>query len=164
MENFPSMYEMYLGMHNFMAPQVHQLITYHDLKGYKSCIDLGGEYKDILDAQKYFFSTTNILPAGINELNSDTHSCTLVMHNNFTMYNISTCVGGTGVVAFELRKQYPEMDVTVFEMENVVELAIEKFIPGNEHLGVKFVAGLREMNFSGLRELNAFDAFFPHFI
>ena len=33
------------------------------------------------------------------------------------------------------------MDVTVFEMENVVQLAKEKFIPGKEHLGVKFVPG-----------------------
>ena len=33
------------------------------------------------------------------------------------------------------------MDVTVFEMENVVQLAKEKFVPGKEHLGVKFVPG-----------------------
>ena len=49
--------------------------------------------------------------------------------------------GGTGVIAFELRKQYPEMDVTVFEMKTVVELAKEKFIHGNEHLGVKWMIG-----------------------
>ena len=33
------------------------------------------------------------------------------------------------------------MDVSVFEMENVVQLAKEKFLPGKEHLGVKFVPG-----------------------
>ena len=49
--------------------------------------------------------------------------------------------GGSGVVAFELKRQYPGMDITVFEMENVVQLANEKFLPGKEHLGVKFVAG-----------------------
>ena len=50
-------------------------------------------------------------------------------------------IGGTGVIAFELRRQHPEMDVAVLEMKNVVELAKERFLPGNEHLGVKFVAG-----------------------
>ncbi len=49
--------------------------------------------------------------------------------------------GGTGVIAFELRRQYPDMDVSVFEMEKVVKLAKERFVPGNEHLNVKFVAG-----------------------
>ena len=42
MENFPSELDMYLGMHNFMAPQAKQLVTHHDLTNYKSCIDLGG--------------------------------------------------------------------------------------------------------------------------
>ena len=50
-------------------------------------------------------------------------------------------VGGSGVIAFELKRQYPEMDVSVFEMENIVQLAKEKFVPGKEHLGVKFVPG-----------------------
>ena len=52
-----------------------------------------------------------------------------------------TVVGGSGVIAFELKRQYPGMDVSVFEMENVVQLAKEKFVPGKEHLGVKFVPG-----------------------
>ena len=45
------------------------------------------------------------------------------------------------MIAFELSRQYPGMQVTVFEMKNVVKLAEERFVPGNEHLGVKFVAG-----------------------
>ena len=45
------------------------------------------------------------------------------------------------MIAFELSREYPGMQVTVFEMKNVVKLAEERFVPGNEHLGVKFVAG-----------------------
>ena len=43
---------MYLGMHNFMAPQVKQLVTHHDLKNYKSCIDLGGKDSFIIRGEK----------------------------------------------------------------------------------------------------------------
>ena len=45
------------------------------------------------------------------------------------------------MIAFELSRQHPGMQVTVFEMKNVVKLAEVRFVPGNEHLGVKFVAG-----------------------
>ena len=59
----------------------------------------------------------------------------------FLLYFIVAIIGGTGVIAFELKRQYPEMDVTVIEMKNAVKLAEEKFVPGNEHLGVKFITG-----------------------
>ena len=52
MENFPSELDMYLGMHNFMAPQAKQLVTHHDLKNYKSCIDLGGKDSFIITSEK----------------------------------------------------------------------------------------------------------------
>ena len=45
------------------------------------------------------------------------------------------------MIAFELKRQYPSMDVQVVEMKNVVKLAEEKFVPGNDHLGVKFISG-----------------------
>ena len=45
------------------------------------------------------------------------------------------------MIAFELKRQYPQMDISVVEMKNVVKLAEEKFVPGNEHLGVKFISG-----------------------
>lgn len=53
--------------------------------------------------------------------------------------------GGTGVLSYELRRQYPEMEVTVFEMDHVVQLVQEKFVPGNEHLNVKFVSGASDV-------------------
>ena len=51
-------------------------------------------------------------------------------------------LGGTGVIGFELRRQYPEMDVTVVEMKIVVKLAEERFVAGNKDLGVKFMSGM----------------------
>ena len=45
------------------------------------------------------------------------------------------------MIAFELKRQYPQMDISVVEMKNVVKLAEEKFVPGNEGLGVKFISG-----------------------
>ena len=45
------------------------------------------------------------------------------------------------MIAFELKRQYPQMDISVVEMKNVVKLAEGKFVPGNEHLGVKFISG-----------------------
>ena len=45
------------------------------------------------------------------------------------------------MIAFELKRQYPSMDVSVVEMKNVVKLAEEKFVPGYGHLGVKFISG-----------------------
>ncbi len=54
--------------------------------------------------------------------------------------------GGTGVIAFELRRQYPDMDVSVFEMKSVTTFVEKHFVPGNEHLGVKFVSGKNQDN------------------
>ena len=57
------------------------------------------------------------------------------------------------MIAFELKRQYPEMEVTVVEMKNVVKLAEEKFVPGNEDLEVKFMSGTIQNLFY---ELNAY--------
>ena len=45
------------------------------------------------------------------------------------------------MIAYELRRQYPEMEVSVFEMKSVTKFVEKHFLPGNEHLGVKFVSG-----------------------
>ena len=44
-------------------------------------------------------------------------------------------------MCFELKRQYPNMDVTLFELEGVVKIFNEHFLPGNEKLGVKVTAG-----------------------
>ena len=45
------------------------------------------------------------------------------------------------MIAFELKRQYPQMEISVVETKNVVKLAEEKFVPGNEDLGIKFIPG-----------------------
>ena len=45
------------------------------------------------------------------------------------------------MIAFELKRQYPQKDISVVEMKNVVKLAEEIFFPRIEHLGVKFISG-----------------------
>ena len=43
-EDYPAEFDLYQGFHNFLAPQAKKLVTHHDLREYKTCIDLGGEY------------------------------------------------------------------------------------------------------------------------
>ncbi len=56
--------------------------------------------------------------------------------------NHCVCVsGGPGALCFALKRQYPDMDVTLFELDHVIEMFNERFVAGNENLNVKTVAG-----------------------
>lgn len=44
-------------------------------------------------------------------------------------------------MSFELKRQYPDMDVTLFELEGAVKIFKERFLPGNEDLGIKVIEG-----------------------
>ncbi len=41
----------------------------------------------------------------------------------------------------ELKRLHPDMDVTLFELDYVIKMYEEQFLPGTEHLGVKSITG-----------------------
>ena len=75
------------------------------------------------------------------------HVSFLVVRTNliFDIYFILMCsltvTGGSGVLSYELKRQYPDMKVYLNDQDHVIKIAKEHFYEGNEHLNINFLPG-----------------------
>ena len=67
----------------------------------------------------------------------------LVLNYQFYNFRYIYCmtIGGSGTLAFQLKRTYKDMNVTLFEVPNVIELVKEHFVPGNEDSRIELVQG-----------------------
>ena len=69
----------------------------------------------------------------------------LIFDRNESIYFILmfslTLIGGSGVLSYELKRQYPDMKVYLNDQDHVIKIAKEHFYKGNEHLNINFLPG-----------------------